>query len=306
MTPAALAIPAAVVPATASAEGAGTLASGLFETGAAVGEFLGGLAALGAVIGTGIVAGAIFIPSPNDVTSEGAIPGDPKLRYSFVAGDTLLHLTQKGENGTEIVAVAQRSRDGIFYETETGIPVARDVGGSIVFDLVSLATVAPAVGSQAGAAVRSQAETENDKPQLCPAPGPDVAHGALEPAHAYQEQISALNNPQQPLERGMAVSLLNPQTGRRVVYDDCRTSDGTMIEAKGPGYAKLLRYSYFHDDVIPERWKNQAGRQVEASGGRGLDWFFAEESAAARAREIFERINKLARINILTVLAIVK
>jgi hypothetical protein len=86
---------------------------------------------------------------------------------------------------------------------------------------------------------------EADKPQLCPDPGPDVAHGASDRSIAYQAQISALNNPQRPLAPGLAVSLINPVTGKRVVYDDCRESDGTMIEAKGPGFAKMLRSKYF-------------------------------------------------------------
>jgi len=46
-----------------------------------------------------------------------------------------------------------------------------------------------------------------------------------------------LNNPQRPLPAGMAVSLENPLTGKNVAFDDCRESDGTMIEAKGPGFA---------------------------------------------------------------------
>jgi hypothetical protein len=43
---------------------------------------------------------------------------------------------------------------------------------------------------------------------------------------------------------GLAVSLSDPATGRRVVFDDCRESDGTMIEAKGPPFGEMLRYNF--------------------------------------------------------------
>jgi hypothetical protein len=44
-----------------------------------------------------------------------------------------------------------------------------------------------------------------------------MPHGASERAIKYQEQISALNNPQRPLPPGVAVSLSNPMTGARVL-----------------------------------------------------------------------------------------
>lgn len=151
----------------------------------------------------------------------------------------------------------------------------------------------------------AKADTDEESPQLCPARSKDAPRGASKRAQAYQEFISALNNPQRPLKRGMAVSLINPTTGRRVVYDDCRDSDGTMIEAKGPGYAKLLRYKYFYEKVLPARWTNQATRQILASGGRNLDWFCAESEGANRARELFHDTPSLKRINVLHVPAVI-
>jgi hypothetical protein len=77
-----------------------------------------------------------------------------------------------------------------------------------------------------------------------------------------------------------------------------------MIEAKGPGYAKLLQSKYFFEDVLPERWRRQAGRQDRASGTRNLDWFFAEVAAAARAKDVF-RDKGLDRIKVMTVPAVI-
>jgi hypothetical protein len=235
--------------------------------------------------------GAIFVPTPAGVVSHGAMPGEPGLSYSFDEPAGLLRLYRDNDTGQQTVAEARLRPDGILAETDTGLPIARMVGGSLVFDADSLA------GSAVGAGARS----ERDEPKLCPDPSPDVPHGASERAKAYQEQISRLNNPQRPLSRGDAVSLMNPLTGKRVVFDDCRESDGTMIEAKGPGYAKLLRDSYMSDEVLPERWQRQAERQISAAGSRDVAWFFAEPEPAAKAKEWFGDNKKLRNIKIFVI-----
>ncbi|MGH6823061.1 MAG: hypothetical protein ACREC4_06140, partial [Methylocella sp.] len=255
-------------------------------------------AELGATIGgAGAVLGAIFVPSPNPgLVSEGAVPGDPGLRSAINHDEATLRLTRDGE----VAAAAQRGQDGIFYEVETGTPIARDVGGSIVFDAATLASAAaPKETSQASreAASATQADTRNEPlPNLCPEPGPDAPHGEKERARLYQAQFSALINPQRPLPPGLAVTL------NGVVYDDCRVSDGTMIEAKGPGLADVLENDSF---VVAQgaraKLVDQATRQVQASGGRAIEWYFAEEAAADRARKIFDKDSELRRIFSFTV-----
>ena len=283
--------PGSALPAATAVVGAasehGTLAEGLFGV-VTGGEFLTGLAALGGIVGAAAVLGTIFVPWQDQPFVEGPIPGDPALRYSLDNDEGVLRVLHQTAAGQEVVAVACRGRNGIFFEVETGIPVARMVGGSVVFDATSLATEAADSRAHIGANASASAETDTGKPQLCSDPGPDAPHGASSRAIAYQAQISALNNPDRPLPPGLAVSLIDPATGKRVVYDDCRESDGTMIEAKGPGYAKLLRYAYFADEILPKRWGGQAERQVDVSGWRGLEWFFAEPEAEKKAKEIFE------------------
>ena len=271
---------------------AGTLAGDLFSE--ASPKFLAGLGELGAAIGgAGAVLGTIFVPSPNPgVTSEAVVPGDPDLHYAINHDEGTLRLTRQGAAGGEAVALARLGQDGIFYETETGIPIARNVGGSVVFDAETLeSTAAPADSariSNPATAAAAQAWAEEETPKLCPDPGPDVPHGASERAIKYQAQISALNNPQRPLQPRVAVSLTNPVTGKRVAFDDCRERDGTMIEAKGPGYADKLD-NYIVGPNIRADWIEQATKQVEASEGRPLEWYFAEEAAADRARVLFDR-----------------
>ncbi|MGH6839598.1 MAG: hypothetical protein ACREDT_12535, partial [Methylocella sp.] len=106
---------ASLPPMAAAGEGAKTLAADLFE--GASPRFLAGLAELGATIGgAGAVLGAIFVPSPNPgLTSEGAVPGDQRLRYMINHDEATLRLTQDGA----VVVAAQRGQDGIFYEVET-------------------------------------------------------------------------------------------------------------------------------------------------------------------------------------------
>ena len=192
-----------------------------------------------------------------------------------------------GETGQQTVAEARLRPDGILAETDTGLPIARMVRGSLVFDADSLA------GTAAGAGARS----ERDEPKLCPDAGDDVPHGASERAKAYQEQISRLNNPRRPLKWEEAVSLPNPLTGKNVAFDDCRESDGTMIEAKGPGFADQMKYPYFDTGIVPG-WEDQARTQVSAAGSRDVAWYFAEPEAAEKARQRFGNDEQLQKIEI--------
>ena len=110
-----------------------------------------------------------------------------------------------------------------------------------------------------------------------------------------------MNNPQRPLPAGMAVSLENPLTGRDVAFDDCRESDGTMIEAKGPGFAGLVNSGFLAEKIWNEDWLPQAGRQVDAAGSRDVEWYFAEPEAAKKAEEWFGGDERFQKIKIVIV-----
>ena len=77
-----------------------------------------------------------------------------------------------------------------------------------------------------------------------------------------------------------------------------------MIEAKGPGFAEMMRSSSFFKDKFSADWREQATRQVAASGGRDIEWFFAEPEAAKLAQQIFSNDPSFQRIKIITVPAI--
>jgi len=95
----------------------------------------------------------------------------------------------------------------------------------------------------------------------------------------------------------LTFGLTDPATGRLVKFDDCRESDGAMIEAKGH-YARV-RGSAFLRDEINDDWIDQATRQVKASGGRQIEWYFHEQAAADQAREAFDEFKELQNIKII-------
>lgn len=52
------------------------------------------------------------------------------------------------------------------------------------------------------------------------------------------------------------------------------------------------------EDCLAASWIDQAKRQVAASGGRPIEWHFAERGAAEYARKLFENNCDLARIRV--------
>jgi hypothetical protein len=260
--------------------------------------------------GPAAALGLIFVPSPTGGNvSQGALPGQPGLNYKANPDEGSLRITRSGPGGDETLIAAQLGQGGL-YRDENGEPIARASGGSIIFDQDVLgAAIAQKTDEEASTrtAPKAAAETETGEygPKLCPDPGPDVPHEASERAKAYQEQISALNNPQRPLPRGMAVTFVVPETGKPVVLDDCREKDGAMIEAKGLGYADMLKNDYMNR-ILKDEWKKQARSQVDAAQWRTVEWFFAEQEAADTARDIFGNTDGLKRIIVHVVPAEVK
>jgi hypothetical protein len=74
-----------------------------------------------------------------------------------------------------------------------------------------------------------------------------------------------------------------------------------MIEYKGTGYADMLgdKGSLFQlKDSITREWLDEATRQIEASQGRPVRWYFAELGALNYARQLFSARNILKRIEL--------
>jgi hypothetical protein len=96
-----------------------------------------------------------------------------------------------------------------------------------------------------------------------------------------------VNPPPYTTPTGIGFQLANPQAGGKLIYyDDCQHTTGMMVEAKGPGYAKLLTYGW-GEDSLTEEWLDQSDRQPAAAGSRRVRWYFAEPEAAEFARVLF-------------------
>ncbi len=244
---------------------------------------LAALSALAGSVGFAAVLGLLFVPTPNATADGGPLPGGSGS-YRYDRDEGLLRVL---DSSGAVLAVGRRDRTGVFLDADTGIPFAREVGGAIVFD----GGIARDKDGDADALPR--AAPDEDEPKLCPEPGPDQpGSGSASPrAKAYQEQISAMVNPQRPLEYGLAMGLVNPQTGKLVHYDECDERTGTMIDAKGPGYAGLLSSGPVSKNVI-DGWRKQSLSQIQAAGQRDVVWYFAEQDAADYARDLFREYGK--------------
>jgi hypothetical protein len=295
--------PSSTVPSRAEQAAAGAAAEGTI-LGSLSAESLAGLATVAAgFAGAAAAFGLVFIPSPNGgVTSQGAVPGEPGLNYSLNHEEGSLRITRTGPAGDETVTAAHLGQDGVFRD-ETGAPIARAAGSSVVIDPDAVRATASEREKQqdeAGARVSAEAQTETkrEEPKLCPDPGPENINGRKKFDVQYEQYVRSIVNPQRqpPLPAGLAFSLTNPATGEPVRYDDCRESDGPMIEAKG--HYEVARQNRIISDSIDDKWVEQATRQVDASGGRDIEWYFHEQAAADAASKLFEDDDKLKRIKI--------
>ena len=208
---------------------------------------------------------------------EGDVKGAPGLRYAYYPDETALYLTYRGR-----VLLVQPGRDGMLRD-HNGVIVGRGTRTDI--KVIDPAAVARELA-------------EKDEPKLCPKPGPDKAGGKREKDLDYEDYVKQFINPGAPTPRRFSVSLLNPVTGRAVHYDDCQRQTGIMIEAKGTGYAAIIaKENWYVFRGVTTDWLEQSLRQVQASKGRPVQWYFAEPLAAAYAKGLFNH-TKEGRENI--------
>ncbi len=226
---------------------------------------LDGLAAIGARFSAATAfLGIIFIPTNRSLLTEGTLPERPEVRYRYDQEAGTLELFRFDEQHQRQVIVAGRAdAEGVFRDDE-GRALGRKLDGSVIVDPDALPDAAR--GS----------DSERDEPRVCPAPTEENIVGRKERALAYQEQITGL-------PRGLSVKLWNPKSGKYVDFDGCRESDGTMLEAKGPGYLDLLQdKNPFVRASVEAGLNSQALRQSEATkpSGRQIEWHFAERWVA--------------------------
>ncbi len=235
---------------------------------------------------------ALLIPSPESGTiNEGTLRGENNIFYRIDDDTGSLELSASGDNGKNISVRAQL-QDGLYVDLASGKSIGRNLNGTALIDLDA------ALEALADAGARSQ--EKNDEPKLCPAPEPDRPHGSSDQAKDYEEDVHARVNPLNPLPRGFAVKLWNPVQGQYVFFDDCFQNHGDLVdgdmqkgdlaEAKGERYSYFLSQAFSQGNVVDDLLR-QAQLQTEAAdaSGRRIKWYFAEEWAANKVREVLSR-----------------
>jgi hypothetical protein len=243
-------------------------AAQLVELGIYVARFLGPAG------GAAAVFGLLFIPSPNNVHVEGQVSGLPGLRYSWNRDEALLHFTYDSGDGEQHTFAAYVEGDRLYDEQGKVIGRVLPDGGILI-----------------ESAVASPDLAKDDEPRLCPIPGPDKPN-KLGLAYANYAKLF-VNPPPNTTPSGIGFQLPNPkQDDDLVYYDDCRLTTGMMTEFKGPGYGDLLTTK--KSTIVPEwtsviqEWWEESGRQIAASDGRPVRWYFADLAMARFARQLFD------------------
>lgn len=233
---------------------------------AELGAYASRLVGLDPIGAAAAVFGLLFIPSSNNLSVKGDVPGAPGLSYSWNRDETLLRLSYVGVDGKTTDLTAQLE-DDVFHD-QNGNVVARVLpGGTIVVDKD---------------AVLPDSANDNE-PKLCPMPGLDKPG---ETGRDYEDYVKSIVNPVDTTPRHWGFQLINPTSGAIVYYDDCQHATGMMVEAKGPGYAELLTYDWGQRSIAAN-WLSQSAAQLAAAGTRAVRWYFAEPEAAAFAKELF-------------------
>jgi hypothetical protein len=228
-------------------------------------DFLTGLGRTAGAIGTAAAAplalgfGFALIPTTSLATGKWVKVGGPgDVSYLQPPDETDLHIQFTASSGERTSITADWDPGTKGYRNREGKMVARVVGGALVVSTAALGL-------------------DSDDPQLCPAQVPD-RHGPN--GLAYEEFVKRHVNPAHPTPSEMAYLYTNQATGNAAKIDDCKRETGFPFEAKGPGYAShLLKGDFLWQSMLAEMIP-QGQRQIGASNGRPLTWYFDEKPAA--------------------------
>jgi len=230
-------------------------------------SLLGDLA--GAIAFPVAVAAGVLIPTNRSNIHSGDLPGFPGLSYRSDEGIvTISYLDSAGK--VQHLYQGFPDEDG-FYHDADGYIIGQRVGTGILFDNEALTDFAVKAGLAPDPAGGEPSKdpppaTSDDQPEDCPAPTPENIKGRSKRSLAYQSQITGL-------PPGLDVNL------NGVRFDGCDDATARMIEAKGLGMEWMLNWpkEKLYQSKFYQRMMRQAGRQNNASAGRGDDYYFASK-----------------------------
>ena len=234
--------------------------------------------------------GIVFLPINRSLISEGTLPDAPEYSYHFDQGTGVLDISRQNEDGTKETLFSGRSHEGIFRDEE-GNPIGQRVDGGVALDAEAIrgyeARAKSGNRTSASAGTRTDTATDTDEPKLCPDPSIDKRGDKSAGALAYQMYVGMVVNGK-PLPIGFGIKMTRAD-GKPVYFDDCDRQSGTLIEAKGKGFADQLKKG---PNSFPwlgslQDMMDQATRQTEAAKGRPIEWHFAEKEVADYMRPIF-------------------
>ncbi len=238
------------------------------------------------ITGVTTFLGIIFIPTNRSLITEGTVPDHPDIKFKYDEDAGVFTIHRDGGDGSTYGFSGRADADGVFRDGQGRAYARRLADGTIIIDPDTLP------------GAKTDTATGDVQPKLCPDPGPDrrplldengnLDESKIDRAARYQAYVSSIVNPQNPLPIGLAVELPSPLGDDPISFDECRQSDGTMIEAKGPGYLDMLLSPYkFPWTNVENEMVWQARRQLMAAGGRAVEWYFAEDVVAEYMRHVF-------------------
>jgi hypothetical protein len=218
------------------------------------------------------VAAGVLIPTNRSNIHSGDFPGFPGLSYRSDEGIvTISYLDSAGK--IQNLYKGFPDKDG-FYHDADGYIIGQHIGTGVLFDNEALTDFAVKAGlapDPAGGEPSNDPPpvASDDLPENCPAPTPENIKGRSRRSLAYQSQITGL-------PPGLDVNL------NGVRFDGCDDATARMIEAKGLGMEWMLNWpkDKLYQSKFYQRMIRQAGRQNNASAGRGDDYYFASKRMA--------------------------
>ncbi len=231
-------------------------------------ETIGLIARLvGILSGPVALAAATLIPTNKSNIHSGEFPDFPRMNYSSDEGVVTISRLDAAGN---IETLYHGFPDAQGFYHDNGYVVGQQIGTGIMFDNEALADFATRASTTVADSEPDPASTsEDDDDKACPTPTPENINGRSNRSLAYQQQITGL-------PRGLDINYLG------VRFDGCDDDTGRMMEAKGLGMDWMLNWppDKLYQSKFYLRMMRQAGRQNDASEGRGDDYYFASKRMA--------------------------